>query len=104
MSQTVLSQPATPPVILPREQWYEAVRRRRDAYELTPGAPLYRCEFWLMPGAIERWKKEGMSADANWNQLFNFDEPAVASFDNLGWCEAPFYPAFEDKLIEDRSV
>ena len=86
----------------PRENWTPAAKRRRDAYERVPGAPLYRCEFWLMPGALERWKKEGMPENADLKQLFTFDEPGSFQTWNLGWCEAPFYPAFEEKLIEDR--
>ncbi len=86
----------------PRSVMSEAVRRRRDAYDRVPGAPLYRCEFWLMPGTIARWKTEGFDDKCDWDALFGFDKNAHYSLSNLGWCEAPFYPAFETKILEDR--
>ena len=85
----------------PRSVMSESVRRRRDAYNLVPGAAFYRCEFWLMPGTIERWKKEGFDEQCDQDALFGFDKPGHFQLWNLGWCEAPFYPAFETKILED---
>ncbi len=85
-----------------REQLSESVRRYRDAYEMVPGAPLYRKEFWLMAGALERWKNEGMPQDVPHSELFGFDGPGNFGLGRLGWCEAAFVPRFEEKLIEDR--
>ena len=87
-----------------REQMSEGVRRFRDAYNMVPGAPLYRKEFWLMPGALERWQGEGMPQDAPYSGLFGFDEPGNFGLGRLGWCEAAFVPAFEEKWIEDRGA
>ena len=85
-----------------REQLSESVRRLRDAYEMAPGAPLYRKEFWLMPGALERWQHEGMPQDVPHSELFGFDGAGLFGLGRLGWCEAAFVPHFEEKLIEDR--
>jgi len=95
--QTPLADGIHAPV--PREQMSESVRRLRDAYNITPGAPLYRKEFWLMPGALERWKREGMPEDVPLQELFGYDEPAVFALGGLGWCEAPFVPPFEEKVV-----
>lgn len=88
--------------MVPREQMAPAVRKLRDAYDLVPGAPLYHREFWLMPGALERWAAEGMPQDVPHAELFHYDDPAVYGLGGLGWCEAAFFPAFEERIIEDR--
>ena len=62
---------------VPYEQLSESARRWRDAYNIVPGAPLYRKEFWLMPGALERWKNEGMPQDVPLHELFGFDGPGA---------------------------
>ncbi len=80
----------------------ESIKRMRDFYAKVPGAPLFRTEFWLMQGTLERWKKEGMPQDVPWTELFGFDEGATHGLGQLGWCEAAFHPAFEVKIIEDR--
>ncbi len=85
-----------------REELSESVRRLRDAYEMVPGAALYRKEFWLMAGALERWRDEGMPQDVPHAELFGFDGPGLFGLGRLGWCEAAFVPRFEEKLIEDR--
>ena len=85
-----------------REQLSESVRRLRDAYEMVPGAPLYRKEFWLMAGALERWQKQGMPQDVPHSELFGSRGPGPLRLGRLGWCEAAFVPRFEEKLIEDR--
>lgn len=87
---------------VPRERLSESVRRYRDAYEMVPGAPLYRKEFWIMPGALERWRAEGMPQDVPHAELFGFDGPGSFGLGRLGWCEAAFVPAFEERPIEDR--
>ncbi len=85
-----------------RESLAPAVRRLRDFYDRVPGAPLVRREFWLMPGALERWRAEGMPQDVPHPVLFGFDDDAKFGLGRLGWCEAAFCPAFEERLIEDR--
>ena len=88
--------------MIPRDQMSPAVRKMRDFYDLVPGAPLYRREFWLMPGAIARWQREGMPANQPVEELFDLDPPAVHGLGQLGWCEAALQPVFDTKLIEDR--
>jgi uroporphyrinogen decarboxylase len=87
---------------VPRERMSESVGRFRDAYNMVPGAPLYRKEFWLMPGALERWKNEGMPQDVPLHELFGFDSGGSFGLGHLGWCEAAFVPAFEERIVEDR--
>jgi uroporphyrinogen decarboxylase len=88
--------------LVPREQMTPGARKLRDAYARIPGAPLFRKEFWLMPDTLERWQGEGMPPEAPWEELFQLDPPSVHGLGQLGWCEAAFVPAFEEKLIEDR--
>lgn len=85
-----------------RSEMSEGARRRRDAYNRVPGAPFYRCEFWLMPGTIDAWKTQGFDDSVDQALLFGFDEPGDFHMADLGWCQAAFYPAFETKIIEDR--
>ena len=71
-----------------------------DTYALTPGAPLFRREFGFY--CLERWKEQGMPQDVPLDVLFDFDPPGRHSLGRLGWCEAAFEPAFQEKVIEDR--
>jgi uroporphyrinogen decarboxylase len=86
----------------PLEQMTPAARKLRAFYARTPGAPLVRREFWLMPETIEAWKKQGMPADAPWEELFLLDPPGEYCLRDLGWCEAGLEPRFEERVIEDR--
>ncbi len=88
--------------MVPREQMRPAAAKLRDAYAITPGAPIVQREFWLMPGTLERWKNEGMPQDVSHEQLFGFDPCGKHGLGELGWCEAAFKPCFEEKQIEDR--
>jgi uroporphyrinogen decarboxylase len=89
--------------LVPREKMPPHVRKLRDAYSLTPGAPLYRAEFGYY--CMEAWQEQGLPKDAPWEQLawlFQYDKGAAHYLGELGWCEAAFAPAFEEKLVEDR--
>ena len=77
-------------------------RKLRAFYARTPGAPLCRQEFWLMPETIAAWKTQGMPDDVSWEELFQLDPPAEHRLRDLGWCEAGLEPKFEERLIEDR--
>ncbi|MDP2989630.1 MAG: uroporphyrinogen decarboxylase family protein, partial [Kiritimatiellota bacterium] len=70
-------------------------------YAITPGAPFLKQEFGFLY-SLERWAREGMSADVPREKLFDFDDCGRFSIGNLGWCEAAFQPSFEDKILEDR--
>lgn len=86
---------------VPRDLMTAAARKLRDIYALTPGAPFYRKEFgWF---TLDRWKREGhITGDTDLAALFEFDGPAKHHLGQLGWCEAAFEPAFEERVVEDR--
>ncbi|MCK4298862.1 MAG: hypothetical protein KAX80_04985 [Planctomycetes bacterium] len=88
--------------MVPRENMSEGAKKLRDAYERVPGAPLYRKEFGYY--SLERWKNEGMPEDVPLAELFHYDPPGAFDLMGLGWCEAAFEPAFEEKVIEERGA
>jgi len=78
-------------------------RRYRATYNFAPIDHLIRREFYIWGEAIERWKTEGLPADYNERNLFNFDPPGNAAVGfEMGWCEPPFIPAYEEKTVEDE--
>lgn len=85
-----------------RAEMSEGARKLRDTYDRVPGAPLYRKEFGYY--SLERWKEEGMPGDVSLAELFHYDPPGDYAVGGLGWCEAGFEPAFEEKVIEDRGA
>jgi hypothetical protein len=87
--------------MLPREKMSPEVRKLRDTYAITPGAPFYHKEFASF--ALPEWIKEGTVAeDADINALFGYDPPAMHNFySEAGWVAPPFIPCFEEKVIED---
>ena len=86
--------------MVPREQMCEAARLLRDTYAITPGAPFIQREFGFY--CLERWAEQGMPQDVPRNELFGYFPGGGVSFGGLGWCEAAFLPAFEEKVLEDR--
>ena len=77
-----------------------STERIRATYEFKPVDHLHRKEFYIWSEAIERWKSEGLPTDWNEKNLFNFDSGhSVGAGLSLGWCEPPFYPAYETKVI-----
>lgn len=78
----------------------EPARRLRDTYARVPGARLVRREFGFY--CLERWFEQGLPRDADLAAEFSYDPPGGIGLGQLGWCEAAFVPAFEDKVIEDR--
>ncbi len=86
--------------MVPRDQMTASARKLRDTYAITPGAPLFRREFGYY--CLERWKAEGMPQDVPFAELFDYDPPGDFGLGQLGWCEAEFCPAFEEKILEDR--
>ena len=68
-------------------------------YSKTPDAPLLMQEFGFY--SLDKWKKQGYIDDnTDLNRLFGFDSPSVHSIWDLGWCEAPLFPPFEEKILE----
>ena len=75
--------------------------RLRATYEFKPLDHLGRTEFYIWPEAIERWKKEGLPEDWQAQNFFQYDPSGGSGTGvNLGWCEPPFLPAYEEKTIE----
>jgi uroporphyrinogen decarboxylase len=80
-----------------------AGERLRATYEFKPVDHLVRREFYIWGEAIERWKKEGLPPGYDKTNLFNYDPPGNHGFGlNLGWCEPPFIPAYEEKVIREE--
>ncbi len=74
--------------------------RMRATYDFAPVDHLHRQEFYIWSVALERWKGEGLPEDWQARNLFNFDPQGIFGTGvNLGWCEAPFLPYFEEKTI-----
>ena len=86
--------------VLPCEQMIEPARKLRDTYAMVPDAPLFKREFGYY--CLEEWKEQGMPQDVPLAELFDFDPGGNHNLSQLGWCEAAFVPAFEDKIIEER--
>ena len=86
-------------------------KKIRDFYAIKPDAPFFQREFGFY--VMDRWIREGhvKSPDefpdghGHWRylaELFQFDPPATNGLGGLGWCEAGMFPAFEEKVLEDR--
>jgi hypothetical protein len=78
----------------------EAQKRWNAVYAITPDAPLFHTEFGYF--GVDRWHAEGLDKDASFDEEFGFHQSVNYSVGGLGWCEAPFIPSFEDKVLEDR--
>lgn len=86
---------------VPKSEMSPGAIKLRSFYEMQADAPVYQTEFGFY--STDRWKREGYITDAtDLQKLFGFDEPGGFSLHGLGWCEAAFSPAFEEKQLEDR--
>jgi len=75
-------------------------QRHRATYDFKPVDHLVRREFYIWDEALARWKQEGLPADWDQKNLFQFDPPGHVDVGlHLGWCEPPFVPAYEDKVL-----
>ncbi len=86
--------------LVARERMTEAARKRRDIYNLVPGAPLLRTEFGFY--SLEAWREQGLPSDVPLHVLFDFEPSGDHSLGQLGWCEAGLCPVFETKVLADR--
>lgn len=94
--------------MLPEERMTEGARKRRQTYAVTPGAPLMQTEFGYY--SLEKWIEQGKISgehhgwrfDEELRRLFFLEDRGNFSLNGLGWCEAAFFPAFEEKVLEDR--
>jgi len=103
MGQPLTEAPAVPDgvhAMVPREKMHPSARLLRDTYAITPGIRLMRQEFGYY--CLDEWKKQGMPQGVPFEKLFNYEPWGNHGLGQLGWCEAAFSPAFEDKVIEDR--
>lgn len=87
---------------------HETAKKRRDTYAIISNSPFVHTEFGFY--VFEKWVKQGYMDKIRdpWNyddytrNLFMFDESGKFDLSGVAWCTAPFYPAFEEKLLEDR--
>jgi len=86
--------------MVPDELMGPLARKWRDNFIIKPDAPFFQREFGFF--SLDRWYSEGLPRNADLDAIFGFDKPARADVWGLGWCEAQFYPLFEEKVIEDR--
>ena len=86
--------------MVPREKMSDKARLKRDTYAITPGAPFIQQEFGFY--CLERWAEQGMPKDVPHRELFGYNSGGGVSLGGLAWCEAPFVPGFEEKVLEDR--
>ena len=79
-----------------------AAEKLRTAYAITPNAPFFKREFSLLR-ATEKWIAEGhIKSRAELDALCKFDGYGRVILFNLGDCEAPFVPTFDEIVLEDQ--
>jgi len=77
-------------------------QRTRAIYEGKPVDRLPRKEFYIWEEAIALWKEQGMPEDWAERNTFGFDPPGKIDLRGLGWCEPPFLPGYEQKVIQSQ--
>jgi uroporphyrinogen decarboxylase len=92
----------------------EGARKLRDTYACTPGIPIFRREYGFF--SLARWMEDGIALEALppdadphnfWDchvlhEVFGYDPPGHHSLGHVGWVVAPFEPAFEVRVVEER--
>jgi uroporphyrinogen decarboxylase len=80
---------------------HSSIIKLRDFYAIKPGAPVIMDDFgWF---SLEAWIEKGYIKDEqDLKDMMGFDLPGFFNLGNLGWCQAPFYPQYEEKILEDR--
>jgi len=86
--------------MVPWENMCEPAQKLHDTYARKANAPFVRREFGFY--CLEKWYEQGLPKDADLAKVFDYDPPGGINLHGLGWCEAAFAPAFEDKIIEER--
>jgi uroporphyrinogen decarboxylase len=83
----------------------DAPERMRRMFEGGAVDHLPRVGFGYFPQTFDRWEREGLPKDlrsdwARFGQHMGFDPNAwVGQAVDLGWCEAPVSPAYEEKIL-----
>ena len=80
---------------------HPSARKLKDFYAIKPGAPVIMDDFgWF---TLDRWIEKGyIKSEQDLKDMLEFDSPGSFSLGNLGWCQAPFYPQYKEKILEDR--
>jgi uroporphyrinogen decarboxylase len=95
--------------LIEREKMSESARKLRDFYDFKTNSPIYQKEFyfyitldlWISQGYLKR-REDVADYPRYIAEVFGYDEPGITELKGLGWCEAGFYPEFEEKILEDR--
>ena len=69
---------------VPREHMSLGARKLRDTYARKPGIPLFKREFGFY--CLERWKEQGLPAQASFETLFDYDPPGNLMLGQAGGC------------------
>jgi len=78
-----------------------AAKKIRDFYAIKPDAGIIQTEFGYF--CLDAWKARGNITDqTDLSKLCMYEDTGFAGLGGLGWCEAQFYPFFEEKVVEDR--
>jgi len=78
-----------------------SAKKLRDAYAVKKDAPVFMKEFGYY--SLDRWIAEGhIECAADLDAICGFDGPGSHYLGNMGGCEAPFMPAFKERILEDR--
>ena len=85
---------------VPYDEMEPYVQKLRDFYSMKPHAVLVQKEFGFY--CREEWYSQGLDRDTDFTEEFGYDPPAHYGLGGLGWCEAAFFPRFEEKVIEKR--
>jgi len=86
---------------LPETLMAPAAKKIRDIYSITPNAPILQKEFGYY--SLERWESEGHDvSDTALREAAGLEDTGIYDLGELGWCEAPFFPDFPEKILEDR--
>jgi len=83
----------------------DPVERLRRLFEGGPVDHLVRRPFGYFPQTWARWRREGLPPEAaeggpKFHEYFGFDPDVwMGPCVDLGWCEAPVSPAYEEKVL-----
>lgn len=79
------------------------LEKTRDFYAMKPGAGILQHEFGYY--SLETWEAQGFLKPGDRPEVvFGLEPSGVYALGDLGWCEAAFRPAFEEKVLEDRGT
>ncbi len=91
---------------VPYEKMSESSRILRDVYALKPDARIYQREFgyycldeWIERGEID---EKTIRNPEKRKELFGYDDEAQFFLPVIGGTAAPFYPFYDEKVLEDR--